>query len=295
MGVANQAASPGAWQQQREWLRARIDLAVPNGIGAEEIEAHFAAMPADYWERVTEADVMWGLETIHGFLKLISAPRIAPTTPFVNWRHCPESSRTRVLLCTWDRRGLLAKAAAAFSAVRINILQANVFTRADNIVMDEFCVADADGQPTVSDARLEQMRFLLEGALSEPPRFASVWACSRHKFLAPPTLIAPQISFDNESLPDRTLVRVDAVDRLGLLYDLLQAIADEGLSVKQARIETEGNMARDVIHVTSAGAEQKLGGEELEILRARLKAALTLSDAAPLSQNCWGSRQLQTH
>src|SRR5437899_9381019 len=111
-------------EERRERLRARIEQQSRPDISIEEIEAHFSGMPADYWGHVIEADLVWSLETIHGFLKLITSPKIAPTTPFVSWRHDTQSRCARVLLCTWDRRGLLAKAAAAFSAVRSNILQA---------------------------------------------------------------------------------------------------------------------------------------------------------------------------
>jgi len=182
------------------------------------------------------------------------------------------------MLCTWDRHGLLAKAVAALSAVRLNILQADVFTRADNVVLDEFSITDAEGRSAVRPAQLEEMTFLLEGALSEPPRFASIWACSRHKFLAAPSLFAPRIICDNETSPDSTLVHIEAADRLGLLYDILQAIADAGLNIKQASIETEGNLARDTVHVTDERGQKLLDKGWLESLRARLEAALTVSD-----------------
>src|SRR2546426_8585680 len=39
-------------------------------------------------------------------------------------------------------------------------------------------------------------------------------------------------------------VRVEASDRLGLLYDILQSIADSGLNITQARIETQGDLAQ---------------------------------------------------
>jgi [protein-PII] uridylyltransferase len=266
------------WAERRDRLRAQLQRQPPAGIGGEEVEAHFSGMPAHYWERVTEGDLAWGLETIHGFLQLVTAPNVPATTPIVNWRQAPHAGGTRVMLCTWDRHGLLAKAAAAFSAVRLNILTADVFTRTDNVVLDVFCVADADTRGPATLTRLQEMNFLLEGALSEPPRFASVWACSRHKFLAPPAPFPPRIAFDNQSSPAGTTVRVEAPDRLGLLYDILQTLADGGLSVTQARIETEEDLARDVLHVTDARGQKVLDPGRLEELRRRLEAALTVRD-----------------
>ena len=266
------------WRQRRDQLRTWLRQNAPDTISVDEIEVHCAAMPPHYWERVTEADLVWGLETIHGFLVHIASPNVSPTAPFVTWRRPTPPERTRVMLCTWDRHGLLAKAAAAFSAVSLNIVQAHVFTRGDNIVLDEFSVTNGDRQSGVSETRLQEMTFLLEGALSEPPRFASVWACSRHKYLAAPSSVAPRIDFDNGTSPDSTLVRIEATDRLGLLYDILQAIADAGLNIKQASIETQNNLARDTIHVADQRGEKVLDQCQLEALRARLNAAMTVSD-----------------
>jgi [protein-PII] uridylyltransferase len=244
----------------------------------EEIEAHFTGMPASYWQCVNVHDFAWGLQTIHGFLDLITRPNVSATVPFVTWRELPQDGRTRVMLCTWDRRGLLAKAAASFSAVRLNILQAEVFTRADNIVLDIFSVVDANDQGVASLARLQEMTFLLEGALSEPPRFASVWACSRHKFLAPPNPFPPRIRFDNDSSSAATLVHIQAFDRRGLLYDVLQAIADCGLNVSQARIGTEGDLAQDIVHVTDEDGQKVTDPQRLDQVRLKLRTALAVTD-----------------
>jgi len=270
--------SGAVWHERRDWFRGRFRAQPPAAMSEDEIEAHFSGMPSYYWEHLTEHDLRWGIETIHGFLEQAASPEVPATAPFVSWRQFPESNRTRLMLCTWDRRGLLAKATAAFSAVRLNILQADVFTRTDNVVLDEFSVVDADGRGVVNDARLREMMFLLEGALSEPPRFASVWACSRHKFLAPAPEFDSQITFDNDPSCVGTLVRVEAPDRLGLLYDILQCLADNGLNVTQARIDTEQGHARDTFHITDEQGGQIANPVRLESIRARLEASIALKD-----------------
>jgi len=266
-----------SWSERRDWLRNRLAQRADLKITTEELEGHFSAMPQHYWECVSEIDLEWGLETVHGFLKLVASPEVPPTAPFISWRRIGTSGNVRVMLCTWDRHGLLAKAAAAFSGVRLNIIQANVFTRIDNVVLDTFTIAGADGRSAVNPSQIEQMGFLLEGALSEPPRFASIWACSRHKYLAPTSLVAPKIFFDNHTSPETTLVHIETPDRLGLLYDILQAIADAGLNISQAEIETENNIARDIIHVTNQSHYRILQETDLDSLRAKLNAALTVN------------------
>src|SRR5882762_9168554 len=129
---------PGlSWTARREWFRTRLESRWPAHVSAEEIEVHFSEMPPHYWEHLTEADLLWGLETIHGFLKMVASPEVPATAPFVSWRQSIDEPHTRMMLCTWDRHGLLAKAAASFSAVGLSIAQADIFTRADNIVLDQ--------------------------------------------------------------------------------------------------------------------------------------------------------------
>jgi [protein-PII] uridylyltransferase len=262
-----------SWTQQRDWLRARLKAQPTASYSDDEVAAHFDSMPATYWETVTESDLAWALELVHRFLTTVAVSNLSATMPVVDWRHRPERDGTLLMLCTWDRRGLLAKAAACLSAVNLNIQQATIYTRTDHIVLDVFRVCDPDMRGPATPSKLEQMTFLLDGALSEPPRFASVWACSRHKFIARPPRMPPCVRFDNESAPNATLVELRASDRLGLLYDVLQAIADAGLNVAQAGIQTEAETVRDILHVTDADGRKILDPARLQILRRAIEVS----------------------
>lgn len=267
-----------SWQERREWFRTRFEQAPPAGVSAEEVQAHFSTMPKYYWEAVDETDFIWGLETVHGFLKLMASPHAAATAAYISWRQSAESHFTRLMLCTWDRHGLLAKAAAAFSAVRLNIVNADIFTRSDNMVLDQFCVTAAGECGPITDSRLREMTFLLDGALSEPPRFASVWACTRHKFPAAPASVTPRIVYDNLTWPDCTLVHIEAADRLGLLCDVLQTMADDGFNIQRARIATREQLASDGIYITDQKGQKIVDENILKLLCAKLHDALSLGD-----------------
>lgn len=271
------AALTESWQQRRDTLRAELKTQPLQGVSSEEIEAHFAGMPAHYWDQVSLDELGWGLQTIHAFFKLVTEADGPGTKPIMESRPLPDLGRTRIMLCTWDRLGLVAKAAAAFSALGLNVYQAELFTRADNIVLDFFTVADTQNGGIVSEAKLREVLFLLEGSLSEPPRFASVWLNSRHKFILPASPAAPRISFDNDTFEAATLVRLEAADRLGLLCDLFEALANFGLNITEAHIATEDGMARDIVLVQDAQGHKVLAPEQLKELKQKLEAALTIS------------------
>src|SRR5690348_432410 len=122
MTTVTDAAHDLVSRERRERFRARLYEQLPTNISAEELDVHFSAMPLAFWERLAEADLIWGLETIHGFLTLVASPDASATAPFVSWRQSDPADGARVMLCTWDRHSLAAKAAAAFSAVGLNIV-----------------------------------------------------------------------------------------------------------------------------------------------------------------------------
>src|SRR4051794_37371411 len=96
------------WQAQRERLRRWLDQQPVTGVSADEVEAHFDGMPRHYWDRVSEAELVWGLETVNRFLNGLVASPSGATPAVVTWRHFDKLGITKLLVSTWDRAGLLA-------------------------------------------------------------------------------------------------------------------------------------------------------------------------------------------
>jgi [protein-PII] uridylyltransferase len=248
-------------------------------ISQDEVDAHFQSMPPQYWERVTKAELLWGLETAHTFLRKVANGSFAAAPVLADWRHYPERGVTKVMICAWDRRGLLTKIAAAFSALRVNILRADVFTRADNLALDVFEVTDSEHRHIADAARFQHLVFLLEGALSDPPRFASVWAGQFHKTLDWPKETRFRVDFDNDSSDQYTVLRVEASDRLGLLHDVLRALTASGLNIAQALVETQDDLAHDQLYVTDFEGSKILDVSRLESIRNALHRSLSAQGA----------------
>lgn len=228
--------------------RALLKKPVAN-ISEEEFDAHFEGMPERYWQRVTEDELVWGLQTVHRFLaQLVSHNAGAPAV--MDARHFPADGVTKLLVCTWDRLGLLTKLAGYMSALRLNVVRAEVFTRSDNIVLDGFWICDGSDKRPADAERLRQLAFLLDGGLSEPPRFVSAWAPQSHKFLPMANRMTPIVNFNNTDSSERTILTVIASERLGLLHDLLEVLSQNGLNITDACIDTVDEVARDILFVT---------------------------------------------
>ena len=272
---ARQVAQMGAESLNRGRFYARLRERPPQGLHRNEIESHFRGMPAGYWERLTKTELMWALETIHAFFDKVRFSRRGKATVLAVSRPYPQRGLTKVMVCAWDRPGLLATIAAGFSALRLNILRADVYTRADGLALDVFEVCEAETADPSKLEKLDELMFLLEGALCSPPRFASMWAGEFHKLLPRPSTRSLRVAFDDEYSAEYTLIHVQTSDRLGLLYDLLHCLTECGLNVAQATVQTEDGTASDVFYVTDLKGAKISSSSQLEHIRKALIRAVT--------------------
>jgi [protein-PII] uridylyltransferase len=84
--------------------------------------------------------------------------------------------------------------------------------------------------------------------------------------------VATQIEFDDGCSAHSTLLQVLTQDRLGLLYKMCSQVSKQGCNIEIALIETEGQMAIDVLYLTAHGA--KLGPDRQIALDRALREEL---------------------
>jgi [protein-PII] uridylyltransferase len=62
--------------------------------------------------------------------------------------------------------------------------------------------------------------------------------------------VEPRVSVDNQSSNRFTVIEVNGLDRIGLLYDVTEALFRLNLNIASAQITTFGEKAVDVFYVT---------------------------------------------
>lgn len=87
-------------------------------------------------------------------------------------------------------------------------------------------------------------------------------------------VIPTRVSFDNTIAAGRTVIEIEAEDRVGLLYILTRAMADLGLDVTFARITTEKGAAVDTFYVIQGDGSPVTRKERLREVEAHLLATL---------------------
>src|SRR5271170_2645650 len=225
--------NPKAARQFAEAHRDRLYEGVESvdlGLRSEELELHFVGMPLRYWPRVDAMTLRWHLDVVHEFIDGLALSDVMLAPPVVRWRHLPDRGFSEVVVCTWDRLGLLAKIAGSFAAVGLNIVRADIYTRADNVVLDIFQVCDEQVRHVQDISRLKQMEHLLTVALSPGGNGdTALRTWMQHASEPSAAELAKSaaesvVAMDNERSDDYTMLEIQAPDRVGLLHDVLEAI-----------------------------------------------------------------------
>jgi [protein-PII] uridylyltransferase len=253
---------------------------MPGELSPEELEAHFATLPARYYQIHSPREVRDDLILVHRFIRLQISEEESPLTPVVNWHNQPDRVCNEVKVCTWDRAGLFWKIAGSLSAAGLNILSAQIFSRIDGIVLDTFFVNDPrSGSLAGPEQREAFERFINRALTGEEVDFHALIA--RNKISRPlyqayiGERIPTRIHFDNDSSETRTLIEIETEDRIGLLYTISEVLAELELDISAARISTERGAAIDSFYVRELDESKVVAPERQSAIEHRLRRALT--------------------
>jgi [protein-PII] uridylyltransferase len=271
-----------AEEKQKELLAEEVLRSLPRNITQEEVDAHFATLPARYFQLHSSKEILQDLTLAHRFMYQQLLEGEKALEPVIAWHNEPDRGYTTVKVCTWDRGGLFSKIAGSFSANGINILTAHVFTRTDGIVLDTFCVTDAVSGNVVKGEDREKFEGLLIRALLgeevDFPALISKQRIRRAYESLEDERIPTRIEFDNDTSPDRTVMDIETEDRLGLLYTVSTVLSDLYLNISLAKICTEKGAAIDSFYIGEADGQKIASNELQQEIESRIRAAI---DAIP--------------
>lgn len=160
-------------------------------------------------------------------------------------------------LVSQDRPGLFSKVSGGLALNGINVLSAQVFTRADGVALEVFRVEGAH-EPEIGQARWEHVfsdvRRALSGRISLDVRIAE----KRDAYTRPSKgkREPPRVIVDNRASDFYTVVEVHATDRVGLLYAITRALADLELDIHAAKVATYAEDVVDVFYVRDVDGQK---------------------------------------
>jgi [protein-PII] uridylyltransferase len=268
-----------AEEKQREQLMEKVAELLPPLFSPEELAAHFAALPARYFQIHTAREIHDDLLLTHRFMRVQITEDDKSLAPVVNLHNEPDRGYSVVRVCTWDRAGLFCKMAGSLSAVGLTILSAQIFTRTDGIALDTFFVTDAFTGKLANVTQRDEFEKLLARVLAgeeiDLPKLIVQQRISRPLYQAyTGEQIPTQIKFDNEMSDTRTFIEVETEDRIGLLYTIANTLTDLEVDISTARILTEKGAAIDSFYVRELDGGKILSTERQKAIQRRLLHAL---------------------
>jgi [protein-PII] uridylyltransferase len=250
----------------------REQLAKANA-SEDEIQKFLDEMPDRYFFTVPEGDVQLHFDLM----------RTLGEHPLVTrHRHFPELEFSEIVVVTADRQGLFSMIAGALTANNLNILSARITTRNSGIALDVFRVSHSGptGAVALEEDRWQRVERDLEHVITGRQDIADLVGSAHHvrsadkKFLR---RMATELTIDNRTSEEYTVIDVFTQDRVGLLFAITYTLFKLGLRIHLARITTNADQALDVFYIsdsegkkiTDLAAQRELREKLLERLEDR--------------------------
>ena len=173
--------------------------------------------------------------------------------------------------------GIFSKIAGVMAGSGLQILDAQILTRADGIIVDTFQVTDPDYQGAPPAERRQTVGDRIAAVLKGWEHVDDVLRRGARLKLTKPLPKAPEateVRIDNETSESCTIIDVFADDRQGLLYVITNAIFQLGLSIHAARISTRLDQVADVFYVTDPAGRKVRDHVQLERVRTGIEQAV---------------------
>jgi len=249
-------------------LVERLRTVVGDEVPLQAVKAHVAMVGDRY---LTNASV----QRMAGHLRLIAHLDGAPVA--TELFHHPDLGSSDLVVVTRDVPGLFALIAGTLAAHGVNIISAQISTRADGIAIDTFQVNDPAGESVTSATQWNRLLDALRLVLVREQTVETLLQRRQRGRATTDGVSRPKITVDNRLSDTDTVIEVKCPDRLGLLYLITRTLSAQSLDIASARIATEIDQALDTFYVHDRSGHKLDEPEGTERIREALDQALTQS------------------
>jgi len=188
--------------------------------------------------------------------------------------HHPDLGSSDLVVVTRDVPGLFALIAGTLAAHGINIMSAQIHTRADGVAIDTFQVNDPTGEAVTSATQWRRTVEALGAVIAGTQSVDELLERRRKGRTDSGVPGPPKITVDNALSDTATVVEIKSPDRVGLLYLITRTLSTLGLDIASARIATEIDQAYDTFYVHDRHGRKITDLAEQARVRAGLEQAL---------------------
>ena len=222
---------------------------------SEGVETRFwAQLDTPYFLRHEPQEIAWQTRNLHY--------RVEAKAPVVKARLAPIGEGLQVMIYVPDRAGLFARICGYFERAGFNIVEAKVHTTRHGYALDTFLLMGQGPGAHYRDMLLQIEKELADELDSDaplpPPRGGRLSRRARH------FPVSPVVDLRPDERGAYHVLSVVASDRPGLLYALARTLAQHGVGVHTAKINTLGDRAEDVFLVSGEAVSNPKQALQLE-------------------------------
>ena len=160
-----------------------------------------------------------------------------------------QGSGDTVTIVAQDRDGIFSRAAGALALRGLDVLQADAYSSDAGMAVSQFRVVEPD-TPVDWGRVIDDVHQCLQGHLAIDARIAERARVYRRRTALAAKPVRTSVGFDVESATDATIIEVRTEDHIGVLYHLTRTLAEMGLDIRSAKIQTISNEVVDTFYVT---------------------------------------------
>jgi glutamate-ammonia-ligase adenylyltransferase len=226
------------------------------------VEVDFSEIDQQRWrltivgyDYVGELSLICGLLFVHGLN--IEDGQIFSYEPATE-----DASRKRTALLSFQRRRALARKGIDLQTKRRIVDVLTVSLPPGERPQDLWANYASELSALVSELQARQHREV-QGKLAKRVAMAI-----RDIDTRPETLLPVEIDIDNTASNDYTVIRIDAPDTIGFLYELTNALALNGVNISRVSVTSMGHRVHDTLFVTDLHDKKITDPEKQQRLRA---------------------------
>lgn len=172
-----------------------------------------------------------------------------------------------------DRPGTFSRVAGVLTIHGLGVLGARAHSDEQGMAASQFRVQVPSYGPIEWAPVVANLERALRGELALEARLAEAAQFHRARRRSAGELGAPRVTFLDEGSSNSTIIEVRAPDRHGILHRITKALAEVGLDIRHASIQTIGDEVVDAFYVrTSSGTKLTDPAHRSEVERAILHA-----------------------
>ena len=236
------------------------------GINSHQANDLWKTFNTDYFQSHTYGQITW-----HTSLIINARQKNTLDKPLVETRVHESSNSVQLMIYMKDRDRIFYDVISVLSKNDVDIVNAQLLNASDGYALQTFRLAPSNTDNEEMSLIASEIKHSLEERLNDitDTKHAALGGNGKHKYFSSPTVI----SFRKVNESNTTQIKIETMDRPGVLANVAKAFIDCKIKIINARIVTAGEKAIDYFVVSNAD-DKALTNLQQNDLKQQLKELL---------------------